>query len=95
LGLVGGGDEGPLSAEEMAFLLSPHDLRRLETYCRSLADVELVKDLLPLIASVSATTPVLYQSLPFPLRASHGIYGSGDHAQDTFLTLYETDDRCI
>ena len=49
------GGNGKLSADELDFFLSPHDLKRLELYGRNLCDHHLVADLLPTIAQLYFT----------------------------------------
>ncbi|CAE7894471.1 nat10, partial [Symbiodinium sp. KB8] len=41
---------GPLTPIELALLLTPHDIRRLEVYGRNMVDYHLIVDLLPTIA---------------------------------------------
>lgn len=50
----GTGDK-KLSAEELGYLLTPHDLKRLELYGRNLCDHHLVTDLLPTVAGLYFT----------------------------------------
>ncbi|CAM9646398.1 unnamed protein product [Phaeothamnion confervicola] len=45
----GGGGGGALTPEELGFLCTPHDLKRLELYARNMVDYHLVTDLLPLL----------------------------------------------
>jgi N-acetyltransferase 10 len=45
-----GNSAGKISAEELDFFLTPHDLKRIELYGRNLCDHHLVTDLLPVIA---------------------------------------------
>jgi N-acetyltransferase 10 len=40
----------PLNRDELRFLFTPHDLKRLDAYSRSLVDYHLIMDLLPSIA---------------------------------------------
>jgi N-acetyltransferase 10 len=46
---------GKISAEELDYYLTPHDLKRLELYGRNLCDHHLVTDLLPMIARLYFT----------------------------------------
>jgi len=46
-GLVSG---DKISAEELGFLMTPHDMKRLELYGRNLCDHHLITDLLPVVA---------------------------------------------
>ena len=41
---------GRISAEELGFLMTPHDMKRLEQYGRNLCDHHLITDLLPVVA---------------------------------------------
>lgn len=41
---------GRISAEELGFLMTPHDMKRLELYGRNLCDHHLITDLLPVVA---------------------------------------------
>ncbi|VEU42963.1 unnamed protein product [Pseudo-nitzschia multistriata] len=41
---------GKISAEELGFLMTPHDMKRLELYGRNLCDHHLITDLLPTVA---------------------------------------------
>lgn len=41
-----------MSADELGFLFSDHDLKRLEMYSRSLVDHHLVSDLLPIVGTL-------------------------------------------
>lgn len=50
-----GSTAGKISAEELEFHLSPHDLKRLELYGRNLCDHHLVTDLLPTVARLCFT----------------------------------------
>jgi len=47
-----GSGKGTISAEELNYFLTPHDLKRLEQYGRNLSDHHLVSDLLPPVASL-------------------------------------------
>ena len=42
--------DGKISAEELGFLMTPHDMKRLELYGRNLCDHHLITDLLPVVA---------------------------------------------
>ena len=42
--------DGRISAEELGFLMTPHDMKRLELYGRNLCDHHLITDLLPVVA---------------------------------------------
>lgn len=46
------GEKGLLTAEELSFLFSPHDLQRVEMYAKSLVEEEIVADLLPLMVEL-------------------------------------------
>jgi N-acetyltransferase 10 len=50
-----GTSTGKISAEELEYYLTPHDLKRLELYGRNLCDHHLVTDLLPIIARLYFT----------------------------------------
>jgi N-acetyltransferase 10 len=41
---------GSISAQELSYLLTPHDLKRLELYARNMVDYHLIADLLPVLA---------------------------------------------
>ncbi len=43
---------GRISAEELGFLMTPHDMKRLELYGRNLCDHHLITDLLPVVARI-------------------------------------------
>ena len=44
--------DSTLGAKELSYLLSPHDVKRLEAYARNMVDFHLVADLLPKLSSV-------------------------------------------
>lgn len=46
---------GKITAEELSYHLTPHDLKRLELYGRNLCDHHLVTDLLPCVAKLYFT----------------------------------------
>jgi N-acetyltransferase 10 len=46
---------GKVQAEELSFLLTPHDMKRLELYGRNLCDHHLVTDLLPSVSRLYFT----------------------------------------
>jgi N-acetyltransferase 10 len=50
-----GNSVGKIGADELGFILTPHDLKRLELYGRNLCDHHLVTDLLPSIARLYFT----------------------------------------
>merc|ERR1719454_2197352 len=50
-----GNASGTLNAEELGYVLTPHDLKRLELYGRNLCDHHLVTDLLPSVARLYFT----------------------------------------
>ena len=43
-------NKGEITAQEILFLFTPHDLKRLESYARSLVDYHMILDLLPTVA---------------------------------------------
>jgi N-acetyltransferase 10 len=45
-----GSNAGAITADELDYFLTPHDMKRLELYGRNLCDHHLVTDLLPIIA---------------------------------------------
>jgi N-acetyltransferase 10 len=47
---------GKISAEELGFLMTPHDMKRLELYGRNLCDHHLVTDLLPTVSRLYFTS---------------------------------------
>jgi N-acetyltransferase 10 len=50
-----GNASGKIKAEELSYLMTPHDMKRLELYGRNLCDHHLVTDLLPTIARLYFT----------------------------------------
>jgi N-acetyltransferase 10 len=50
-----GNDSGRVKAEELAYLMTPHDMKRLELYGRNLCDHHLVTDLLPTVSRLYFT----------------------------------------
>jgi N-acetyltransferase 10 len=51
-----GNGSGTITAEELGYHLTPHDLKRLELYGRNLCDHHLVTDLLPAVARLYFTS---------------------------------------
>ncbi|KAG2014403.1 N-acetyltransferase 10 [Coprinopsis cinerea AmutBmut pab1-1] len=50
-----GEDASPLNAQELSYLLTPFDLKRLEAYANNTLDYHVVQDLFPAIASLYFT----------------------------------------
>jgi N-acetyltransferase 10 len=50
-----GNTTGKIKADELGFLMTPHDMKRLELYGRNLCDHHLVTDLLPTVARLYFT----------------------------------------
>jgi len=50
-----GSTVGKIDADELGFLMTPHDMKRLELYGRNLCDHHLVTDLLPTVARLYFT----------------------------------------
>ena len=50
-----GASSGKLTADELGYMLTPHDLKRIELYGRNLCDHHLVTDLLPSVARIYFT----------------------------------------
>jgi len=55
IGKRSGSSSSQISAEELNYFLTPHDLKRIEQYGRNLCDHHLVSDLLPTLARLCFT----------------------------------------